>query len=179
MKRMIVAANNKPNKTKMRQEFVQLATSIREMSKYEFLELLKNNDFETAQSWIDQLKDLHDTFQAEANSAIQYYVAEVVVDGKSIGYVADIDYLSGSRMWGGSTFVDITSDVDKSKLFSSEKEGYTLLHKKEDLIVRDYDSGVGYKLSRDSKDRAGQLSSSNGIISIYYAGSITFNYIPV
>ena len=61
MKR-VVASGSQPNKTKLRQQFIELAKEVRSLSKFEFVQLLANNDLQTAQQWIDDLSNLVNTF---------------------------------------------------------------------------------------------------------------------
>ena len=176
MKRVITAAN-KPNKSQLRSEFVQLATEIREMSKNEFVQLLKNNEFETAQKWIDTLKDIRNTFENDAHTAIEYYAARVVVDGKFVGYVRSARKKSGSRMWDGRVDVRVTDDITNAQMFASPSEAKHALTKGNDIGVY-LDNNVGYRYEPSySVNHAGELhetASSVNHMDIFYAANIHF-----
>lgn len=144
MKRLINAATNKPNKTKLRSEFIELATSIRDMSKYEFVTLLKNNDTDIAMKWIDQLRDLRDSFEQEARSAIQYFCGKVLVDGQFVGYLSSIEYIN-YRLGGGARKVEVTSDIDEAKTFPSVHAAEVAFRTWYDSITVYLDNGTGYK----------------------------------
>lgn len=179
MKRYIAAAT-KPNKTKLRSEFIKLATAIRDMSKYEFVQILKNNDFATAQQWIEELNDLYERFQESAQNSINYVAAKIIVDGEFVGYVADARKVSGSRMWSGASVINVTPDLNEAMAFASSKEAKsTIIKETGSEIVVWLPDGTGYIYDYSHKDEAGQKAEVDSKIhetDMYYAGSIQLEF---
>lgn len=143
MKR-IVAASNKVNKVKLRQEFIKLATDIRDLSKYEFVTLLKNNT-DTAVQWVNRLQKLYDEFEQDAKSLIQYYCVEVFVDGRFVGYLADVQYTTYHMQNYGMRTVQITSDIDQARSFANVHEAETALRDWWMDVTVLLEDGTGYK----------------------------------
>lgn len=177
MKKYVKAAAAKPNKTKLRSEFIKLATEIRDMSKYEFVQILKNNEYDVAQEWIDKLTELRNEFARSAQNSLPYYVAKVIVDGNFVGYARSCSKKSGSRGWGGRAVIDVTSDIDQAMQFASKSEADQALSKGGEYSIY-LDNGVGYRFeypySYDPK-MIGTLDETASIVNhtdIYYAGSI-------
>ena len=181
MKRLVTAAETKPNKVALRREFVDLATQIRDMSKNEFVELLKRNEFDIAQKCIDELADLRDRFADYAESVIDYLCVKVLVDGDFVGYVDKLYHGPGGRGHSGSVILKVTDNLDESEEFSSEREFMQNFRNHPEISIYRLD-GTGYRYEPGNKDKAGQLDQFSSQIydkQIYYAGEVTFEYVTV
>lgn len=117
MKRIITSASStKLDKQQLRSEFISLATQIREMSKYEFVAILKNNELEIAKDWVRQLDDLHKEFQDQAASIVSYKVARIIVDDRFVGYVLNVVKDGSFRI------IDATDDIEEAQRFVNANE---------------------------------------------------------
>lgn len=146
MKRIVAANANKVNKVKLRQQFIKLATDIRDLSKYEFVALLKA-DTDTAVQWIDRLQALYDEFEQEARSFLQYYCVKVLVNGQFIGYLADVKYTSTPNYYyaSGDRTIQVTSDIEEAKPFATTNAANIACGADgEDILVL-LEDGTGYQ----------------------------------
>lgn len=181
MKRVITAADTKPNKAELRREFIDLSTQIRDMGKNEFVELLKRNEFDIAQKCIDELADLRDRFADYAESAIDYLCVKVLVDGDFVGYVGKLYHEPGARGHRGSVMLKVTDNLDESEEFSSEREFMQNFRNYPNITIYRPDD-TGYRYEPRNKDKAGQLDQFSSQIydkQMYYAGEVTFEYVTV
>ncbi len=88
-KQIIVGSTNSQTKQQLRHQFVDLATKVRDISKYEFVQLLKNGDLETAQQWVQKLQSTYDFLIDSARQSVNSLVAQVFVNNEFVGYVTD------------------------------------------------------------------------------------------
>ena len=136
MKR-VLAAKNRPNKTELRRQFTDLATKVREMSKSEFVEILNKNDFETAQNWISELDSLYRQFRQSAQGILTYFVIRVYNGDEFKGYVAEAEHIgSMGRGFGSGGAINLTYDINKARLFTSEKQADSIVNTY-GLIIRE------------------------------------------
>lgn len=181
MKRIIYsAANQKVNKTELRSKFVGIATEIRDLSKFEFVQLLKEGDFDTALSWIDDLQSLLDKFNQQYKDSLGNGVVRVIANGNFVGYIEDIYKGSGSRGWGGRYDIQLTHNIDEAQTFSSEAEIKSRINRDfKDIGVYDHESNVGYRDEHSSVPHEpgtlDELASSINDMDIYYA-NIEFEF---
>lgn len=178
MKR-VVASGSQPNKTKLRQQFIELAKEIRSLSKFEFVQLLANNDLQTAQQWIDDLSNLVNTFYYSSQEAIQYLAVEVFCNGDSVGYVKNHNYTSGARGSGSRTNIYITEDITEAEQFASYTEIKNTLESKYIIYVYDADNGIVYRYEPYSRNwKPGELISTYPDYNHYYA-TVELKGVPV
>lgn len=183
MKR-VIASTSRGDKAKLKAEFIQIASQIKDMGKYELAELLDNGDIETASEWIDQIRGFYMNLQDQANSVIQHYIVEVTVNGKFFGYVKKCRYYSPVRSEDGTVRVSITLDADEALRFASKKEVSANLKPNSDIIACNYEDNIGYTYSNRFNDpkEVGQLDIAETDISevdVYHAGSIKFDPIEI
>ena len=170
-----MGSNKTHNKTQLRHDFVELATRIRDLSKYEFLQLLKNNDLEAAQNWINILQSTYDEFKNYVDANLTQYVVQAIIDGDFMGYVASFRDVSGSRMYRGSTVIKLTNNVDEAIVFSDTKQIDAKLYRRPEIIVYpDTRDNIGY-IANPTK--AGQKSPS--LFSDNYYADIKFEFEPI
>lgn len=172
MKRLISSASvaTKPNKTKLRQQFIKLATDIRDLSKYEFVTLLKE-DTQLAIQWVDELQALYDKFEEEAGAHLQYYYMRILVDGKFAGYVSSTKYNS-VRNFGGWMKINVTSDIGSAATFANPEEAKRALGDLYDVLVETED-GTYYNYNY------GEIKRDPSIVgkregNTYYVGEISY-----
>ena len=169
----VVYASNQPNKTQLRKEFVSLASQVRDLSKFQFVDLLSNNDFATAQQWINELQSTLDYLAESAQSNLDYVVSRVIVDGKFVGYVESFKE-SSVRGYKKCT-IDVTRDIEDAQVFSSARALNQQLSKDQDIKV--YLDDIGYNYERRHLELAGQLdeiSTGANDIDVFYVGDVQF-----
>lgn len=172
MKRLINSASaaTKPNKTKLRQQFIKLATDIRDLSKYEFVTLLKE-DTPLAMQWIDELQQLYNKFEEEASAHLQYYYMRILVDGKFVGYVSSTKYKS-VRNFGGWMKINVTSDIGSADTFANPEEAKRALGDLYDALVETED-GTYYNYNYEEIKRDPSIVGTRKG-NTYYVGEISY-----